>query len=466
MKNLAYILAVTLASISIAACSSGGASSSTFPSAEAVRVASGSGSSPISHIVLIIQENRTFNDLFATFPGATGSTTGKKLVGKNVVTVALKETALKLAENLNHSYPGYLVAYDNGNMDAFNNVRYVKGNKLEGNAPYQYVNPADISPYWQMAETYGLANAMFTTQGSESFTAHQDLIRGGTEIDAYHSLIDNPPYSNGAWGCDSPPGTKTSLITTGLQLERDGGPFPCSKKFPYSGSSYLTLRDLMDAKYVSWKYYSPKVGNSGGIWLAFDAIAPVRYGSEWGTNVDWPETNIFTDISNGALPAMSWVIPDGQNSDHPGSNSDTGPSWVASVVNAVGESQYWNSTAIIVVWDDWGGLYDPVQPPAHDNQGGPGFRVPMIVISPYARETSASHPGYISNTIYEFGSIIQFVEDTFNLGRLGTTDGTTNSMSDMFNFYQTPRTFQTIGSKYSKSYFLHHGPSGKPVDTE
>ncbi len=80
---------------------------------------------------------------------------------------------------------------------------------------------------------------------------------------------------------------------------------------------------------------------------------------------------------------MSWLIPDGANSDHPGYASDTGPSWVASVVNAIGQSSYWNSTAIIVVWDDWGGLYDPVAPPQLDDQGGPGFRVPMLVISPY-----------------------------------------------------------------------------------
>ena len=119
------------------------------------------------------------------------------------------------------------------------------------------------------------------------------------------------------------------------------------------------------------------------------------------------------------------MIPDGQNSDHPNSGTDTGPSWVATVVNAIGQSQYWNDSAIVIVWDDWGGFYDPVAPPLpRDNQGGPGLRVPLIVVSPYAREAVPSQPGYISNTFYEFGSIVRFVEDTFGLGRLGTTDST------------------------------------------
>jgi hypothetical protein len=127
------------------------------------------------------------------------------------------------------------------------------------------------------------------------------------------------------------------------------------------------------------------------------------------------------------------------------------------------------------VWDDWGGFYDPVAPPLpRDTQGGPGFRVPLIVISPYTRLNQSSQPGYISNVRYSFGSIIRFVEDTFGLGRLGTTDETTNSLGpeygsqggDMFDFNQSPRPFQVISTKYSGSYFLHRPPSNKPVDTE
>ena len=139
---------------------------------------------------------------------------------------------------------------------------------------------------------------------------------------------------------------------------------------------------------------------------------------------------------------------------------------MASVVNAVGKSQYWNSCAIIVVWDDWGGFYDHKKPPFFDNWGGLGFRVPMLIVSPYARMTSSSQPGYISHTQYEFGSILKFIENVFNLGRLGTTDTRANSIGDSFDFSQPPRTFIAIPSSRDRTYFEHQKPSYQPVDSE
>jgi phospholipase C len=379
----------TLAFGAVTACGSAGSGSSIALPQNANVPIGESGTTPIQHIVVIVQENRSFNNLFAQFPGATGTITGKEKIGKGktakVQSIALTQASLEDKGNLNHLYKSYKIAYDDGKMDAFNRIIFETNGQMEGNKPYQYVQQSDIKPYWDMASQYALANKMFQTQGSGSFTAHQDLIRGGTEINAQgDSLIDDPDNSK-AWGCDSPQGTKTSLIN-GMKYEHNHGPFPCTKSFPSSGTNYATLRDLLDTKGVSWKYYVPQLTyyQAGAIWNAFDVIAPVRYGSEWGTNVDWPEKNVLKDIPNGHLPAVSWVIPDESNSDHPGYANDTGPSWVSSVVNAVGESTYWNSTAIVVLWDDWGGFYDPVAPPKRDKQGGPGFRVAAIVISPYA----------------------------------------------------------------------------------
>ena len=420
---------------------------------------------PIQHIVLLIQENRTFNNIFAQFPGATGTTTGLERVKKGgkwkQQSIPLTLVPLEDNKNLNHLYVSYLTAYDGGKMDAFNQIIFQVTGKPEKALPYQYVKQSDVQPYWDMATQYGLANAMFSTQGSGSFTAHQDLIRGGTSIGSDVSLIDDPT-ANAAWGCDSPAGTKTSLITTSLKFEKAVGPFPCTDHFPYSSYSYTTLADLFDSAGITWKYYVPafKRNTSSALWNAFDVIASVRNGSEWGTNVNWPETNIFSDLTSGKLAQMSWVIPDSYNSDHPGYSSDTGPSWVTSVVNAVGQSSYWNSTAIIIVWDDWGGFYDSVAPPGQDNQGGPGFRVPMIVISPYVPANE------ISQTTYGFGSIIKYIEDTFKLSCIGTTDCSSASIVDMFNYNQSKRKFKAFNSKYSRTYFLHHKPSGMPVDTE
>ena len=399
-----------------------------------------------THIVIVVQENRTFDNLFATFPGADGTTTGKTHDGRRRLTKGNLESQI----SPNNGYLYWISDWRGGNMDGFDLVPI---GKIPGTYVYQYVDPAQIRPYWTLAQQYVLADHMFQTEGSGSFTAHQDLIAGGTAIDATHSLIDFP--SMPPWGCDSPAGTVTTLITRDEGYEFNEGPFPCLK--------YRTLRDLLDAGGLSWRYYAPEVGKSfgGDLWNAFDAIEAVRDGPQWGKNVVWPETAIFTDIANGSLPAVSWVIPDFQNSDHPGDSSDTGPSWVAQLVNAVGKSSAWNSTAILVVWDDWGGWYDHVAPPGPRSFGGLGFRVPFIIVSPYAKR------GYVTHAQYEFGSIIRFVEDNRSLPRLGTTDvRAADFVNDVFDFSQPPRQFVPIGAPYSRTYFEHQHPSNHPVDTE
>jgi Phosphoesterase family len=241
---------------------------------------------------------------------------------------------------------------------------------------------------------------------------------------------------------------------------------------------------------------TPPWPNDGGqMWNAFDGISAVRYGSEWPNDnktpkpftcpvtancVSWPNTNIFCDIQGTttgvcptpnpsgpvALPAVSWVIPTGEESDHytvsNGKIVDTGPDWVSSVVNAVGKSKYWDSTAIIIVWDDWGGFWDHVPPPQLDYRGL-GFRVPLIIVSPYAKK------GYVSHTQYEFGSILKFMESTFGLASLNTTDVRANDLTDSFDFTKKPRPFKTIPSQnpgHDRAYFMALPPSKNAPDRE
>jgi phospholipase C len=403
------------------------------------------------HIVILIQENRTFDNLFATFPGADGTRYGKTHNGK----ILLRPGDLESQVSPNNGHRYWLADWNHGKMNHFDLVPI---GRVPGTYVYQYVHPNQIKPYWDLAKQYVLSDHMFQTQGSGSFTAHQDLIRGDTAINTSFNLVDFP--SGGAsqpWGCDSHPGTVTSTITANGTWKpyQDHGPFPCL--------TYSTLRDLLDAKGLSWRYYAPTVGASfgGNLWNAFDAIKAVRYGPEWTTNQASPQTKVFTDISRDTLPAVSWVIPDFADSDHPGDNSDTGPSWVAQVVNAIGQSPAWKTTAIVIVWDDWGGWYDHVPPPGPQSYGGLGFRVPAIVVSPYSKA------GYISHNNYEFGSIIKFVEQNWQLPSLGTTDKTSASfLNDFFDFTQQPRNFDPIGTKYSRSFFLHQAPSNQPVDYE
>ncbi len=388
------------------------------------------------------------DNLFNGFPGADTVSQGlgqdPNNPGKQIV-IKLKRMPLQMKLSPHNGYAQFETSYDGGKMDGFNTIT-VENNP--GAYVYQYANPSDVQPYWNLAKQYVLADHTFSTQGSGSFTAHQDLIAGGTKINATQALIDFP--SQQPWGCDAPSGTTTALITTKRVYLPTAGPFPCL--------GYKTLRDLLDAKSVSWKYYVPPIGSGfdGNIWNAFDAIAAVRHGSEWKTNVV-ATTNLLPDISNGKLPSVTWVCPDFANSDHPGSHPDMGPSWVAQVVNTIGKSQYWNTTAIVVVWDDWGGLYDHVAPQQIDYQGL-GIRVPMLIVSPYAKK------GYVSHTQYEFGSLVKFIEATWSLGSLGTTDARANGIDDSFNFQQNPRPFSPIPAKFSRSYFLQQHPSNHSLD--
>jgi phospholipase C len=378
--------------------------------------------SPIQHIVVLVQERRAFNDLFAT------TKVGCMLVGHGKqakpVKVHLKEVDLVGGVPLDDDYASYQIAYNKGTMCGFN---LLGGPGHEGGAPYEYVNPAQIQPYRTAAAEYALADRMFQTQGGGDFTAHQDLIRGGTEITPTASIVDYP--NRQPWGCPAPKGTKTSLITAARKYELDDGPSPCF--------SYKTLQTLLDAKAISWKFYTPTVTSPRDAFLAIQAVWGNR--DEWSKHISIPETNVLSDIAKGALPSMSWVIPDPDNSDSPGPK-DGGPAWVASVVDAIGKSDYWSSTAVVIVWDDWGGFYDPIPPPTLDKQGGPGFRVAMLVVSPYVPH------GELSHTVYGFGSIVRFIEDTWKLGRLGTTDQTSTSIQDMFRFRQSPRPFVPISS--------------------
>jgi phospholipase C len=207
----------------------------------------------------------------------------------------------------------------------------------------------------------------------------------------------------------------------------------------------IALMDLLEAKSLSWRYYQAYIGP--GIWNGPDAILRIRENPHRYANVVAPPAQILADVAKGALANVTWVTPTALASDHAAVNDGSGPSWVASVVNAIGESRFWNSTAIFVTWDDWGGWFDHVVPPAY-NSYELSFRVPLIVISPYAK----SH--YISHRQHEFGSILKFAETVFGLHSMHTTDERADDLFDCFDFSKQPTKFQPIPAKLSKQYFL------------
>ena len=433
---------------------------------------------PIKHVIIVVQENRSFDNLFASFPGADGSTTGWAeavptseqsqcpIYQRQQVPLAKKNLAV--GDDFGHRYADFLVDYDAGQVDGFD-VDPIPANrtKIACLHPYQYTDPQQIAPYWSIAQQYVLADHMYQTQASGSFTAHQDLIAGGTAISTTESIIDDP--TGFPWGCDAPYGTTTSLITTYGQYEQNTGPFPCFNQ-------YATLRDSLDGAKIPWKYYTLPVtqkhgGDTAGIWNAFDAIHAVRYSHEWGNRVTTSDLQIFKDIKAKRLPAVCWVTPDALNSDHPqelqgNKDVDYGPSWVASIVNAVGESSYWKSSAVVVLWDDWGGFYDHESPAFFDDQGGLGFRVPLMIVSPYAREGTTTLHGYVSHTQYETASILRFIEQNWNLSPLQLPDERATSISDAFDFSQAPRSFTPISAPHPLAFFLQQKPSNLAPDSE
>ena len=403
----------------------------------------------VKHVVLIVQENRTFDDFFATYPGADGATTGKMHDGK---TIKLKKIPLE-GPTLSNGWSAFSVAYNGGKMDGFDLEKW-GGPGQAGTRPYTYVDPVDVQPYWAMAQQYVLGDHMFQGQGSGSFTAHQELVAGGEQLDAAHALVNwpQPPKPGSfAWGCDAPKGTLTSLITQNDRVETGQGPFPCF--------TYESLADQLDAKGISWRYYAGPVapGGSGNLWNGYDAIKSVRYGSDWTSDIVSPPKTFLQDVANGKLAAVTWITPTLQNSDHEYGGKDHGPSWVAAVVNAIGESSFWDSTAIVVVWDDWGGHYDHV-PPKQFGFGELGFRVPLLVISPYV------HAGYISHTQYEFGSILHFIEKNWGLQPMQAPDRRATGIGDVFDFKQKPRAFSPIPAHDPPAYFEREVPSNLPLD--
>ncbi len=423
----------------------------------------------IKHVVVIIQENRSFENFFAGYPGANAPTFGcapgttgarrRTTSGSGCPTgdveVPLHAIGFDPSPDFKHDWGSSMTDWDNGKMDGF----YKYGDSGEDGA-YAYVSRSLIAPYWDMAEQYVLADEMFPTEFGGSFTGHLTLVAGTDDLTVDHAEVNFP--SKAPDDCDSPPGTKSSYVDNHRRLHLFAGPFPCFDQ-------WKTIAQSLDGAGVSWKYYATKVLDDG-FWEPFEASKYVRYGPDWDKNIIAPQSNVLTDAANGNLASVSWVSPTKADSDHPHAQSDLGPSWVASVVNAVGEGPDWSSTAIVVLWDDWGGWYDNA-PPKQLDYRGLGIRVPCLIISPYAKETSASQPGYVSHTQYEFASILKFIEEANNLKPLGRTqqgytDRRATSIDDSFDFTQTPRKFTAIPSKYPISHFLHEPPSNEPVDTE
>ena len=410
---------------------------------------------PITHVVIIVQENRSLDNLFNGFPGADTAQVGENHLGQPVVLVPIP---LNSKFDVYHTHSTFTAEYNGDAMNGFDLAAFAcKGSPhycppSVGATAYAYVPNLSIKPYWDMAAQYVLADKMFQSNEGPSFPAHQYLISGtstianGSNLRASENTHDSNSVPNSG-GCDSPPSTLVKVINEQGQESR--GVFPCFER--------LSIFDELDAAGLSWKYYQAYGGS--GTWNAVDAIKQIWQKPEFAQNVVWPPAQVLTDISAGKLAAVSFVTPTMLASDHALKTDGSGPDWVASVVNAVGASKYWDSTAIIVSWDDWGGFYDHVAPQQF-NSYELGMRVPLLVISPYAKR------GYVSHVPHEFGSILKFIEEEFSLPSMQTTDARSDDLSDCFLPSREPRRFRPIHVTRGPAYFLHQPIDARSIDDD
>ena len=404
-------------------------------SGAALSVLNATGAGKISHVVYIVQENRSFDNLFQGYPNADTVSSGKNSRGE---TIALQPVSLKTNYTIDHSAQAMFAACDGKGtlpgtkcrMDGFNLEESFGGPP----APeYVYVPHGESKPYFDMAHEWVLADRMFQSQIDESFVAHQYIIA------AQAAWSVNLPLF--AWGCTGGKDDTLPIITKARTI----GP----KRYPCY--DYQTLGDELDKANLSWRFYASKYGRESGEgaeWSAYQAIRHIRFGPDWKKDVISPNWKFITDVRAGKLANFTWITPVCDDSDHVGCGGGFGPSWVSALVNTVGKSKFWDSTVIFVQWDDWGGLYDHVAPEYKDRDSL-GFRVPLLVISPYAKQDHVSH------VHYETASVLRFAEDLYGLDQLAAADKrATSPAADCFDFSKPPRPFAKIQAPRAPSFFM------------
>jgi phospholipase C len=346
----------------------------------------------IEHIVFIVKENRTFDNYFGTFQGADGQRFGTLSTG---AVVQLGHTPDRTPHDIGHSWQNALTAIDGGKMDRFDKIP--GGNDNGELLAYTQLTETDIPNYFRYARAFVLADRMFSSLTGPSFPNHLYT------VGAQSGGAINNPTSAAVWGCDADDTSSVETLSDQGTIVRQ---FPCF--------DFATLTDRLDQAGMSWKYYAPGRGQPGYIWSALDAVRHIRLTPLWTDHVV-PDTQFVLDAASGNLPAVSWLVEN----------------WTVEQLSAVMRSPDWNTTAIFITWDDFGGFYDHVPPPAVDRFGF-GPRVPLLIVSPYAR------PGYVSHTQYEFSSLLRFAEERFNLAPLTDRDRLANDLLDSFDFQQHP----------------------------
>jgi phospholipase C len=380
------------------------------------------GLEKIQHFVFIMQENRSFDSYFGTYPGADGIPSGISFEDPyDVTTVASYHDTNDINRGGPHGWDNAQADIDNGKMDGFLKEAY-KGINADGTpakpGSLPGFNPKDvlgwhdyreIPNYWNYAQLYVLQDRMFESVASYSLPAHLYMLAAQSGGYTGYKQLKPSTYNF----------PEITELLTGGQI--DWKYYVTSGRYP----------DTEDGHVVGSESQQEQNPDKYTLWNPLPAFPKVQNDPAQRNRLQ-DTSQFYTDAKDGKLPQVSWIIPSGAVSEHPPAGIKEGMAYVTGLVNAVMQGPDWNSTAIFISWDDWGGFYDHVPPPQIDEYGL-GIRVPGLVISPYARQN------YIDHNTYSFESWLKIAEERFDVNPMTARDTNALDMIDAFDFSQQPR---------------------------
>jgi phospholipase C len=426
-----------LASLALAAAFA--ATGAGTPAAAITANVPGPGTTPIQHVVIIYQENHSFDNVLGQIcvqvaagtlvrPGAddpcNGTATGKLPGGAPIRLAQAKD----VVPEEGHAPSQQIKAIDGGKMDGWANIRGCS--KSQGYGCLTQFDGSQIPNIWALATHFAISDATFENAIEMSWPAHIEVV--SSTNDGFQG--DNPSVTSGepsgpGWGCDSyrtaqwrpTPSVAWQWVPSCIPKKDGSGPFKPSP-VPW----VPTIMDRLEAAGLSWKLYTVPTSSGAYNWAVCPTFADCIYTSQHSDQVSNSAFN--TDAAAGNLPSFSVLLPNGSSSQHNGVSMKKGDNWIGQAVNAIESGPDWDSTAIFITWDDCGCFYDHVPPPG----GGLGLRVPMVIVSPYARA------GYTDSSTASYSSMLAFTEHTFGLSPLGTADAAAYDYANAFNFSQAP----------------------------